>query len=225
MTRPLRRNGVPERGAAARSDRSLRATAFAGGLALLAVSAPGCAPSRGPTVALPAAPTLEPAATPTPLAPVVDRLGDPGAEPTPPAHDPTRSPLTSELHPNAPPSVASALQMGDLARRELDAGTTVRAFELLDTAIQMEPELMELYVVRAQAYLAEGSTDRARADLERASELQPDAPWLAEIIAASGSAYEIEGRMDAALVAYRRALRVYPANRTARDALRRLAEQ
>jgi hypothetical protein len=167
------------------------------------------------------APTASP--TPTPI-PLVHRLVDPAAEPTPPAGDPTRAPLTEGLKPNVPPSLVSALQMGDLARRELEAGTTVRAFELLDTAIRMEPEVMELYVVRAQAYLAEGSTDRARADLARASELHPDAAWLAEIIAATGAAFEIDGRIDAALVAYRRALRVYSANQSARDALRRLAE-
>jgi tetratricopeptide (TPR) repeat protein len=122
------------------------------------------------------------------------------------------------------PGIVSALELGDRARSELESGTIVRALELLDAAIAMEPELPELYVVRAQAFLAEGSTERARQDLRRGGELRPDAAWLAEIIAANGAAYEIEGRLDAALVAYRRALRVYSANQTARDALRRLAE-
>lgn len=117
----------------------------------------------------------------------------------------------------------SALEMGELARLELEAGTTVRAFDLLDAAIRREPGLVELYVVRAHAHLAEGSAELARADLRRASELAPDTPWLAEIIAAGGAADEIEGRTDGALAAYRRALRLYPANQTARAALRRLA--
>jgi Flp pilus assembly protein TadD len=195
------------------------------GLAIVGATAPACAPPRAP-----ARPPREmaPRATarpmPTPVPPTVHRLGEPGAAPTPLAADATQSPLTSRLGVNDPKNVVSALQMGDLARRELEAGTTVRAFELLDAAIQMAPERMELYVVRAQAHLAEGSSEPARADLQRAAELQPDAAWLAEIIADNGAADEIEGRPDRALVAYRRALRLYPANQTARAALQRLSE-
>ena len=118
--------------------------------------------------------------------------------------------------------------LSDVERRRADAlaelGYVALAFDLLDPAIRREPGLMELYVVRAHAHLAEGSAEPARADLRRAAELDPDAPWLAEIIAAGGAADEIDGRLDAALAAYRRALRIYPANQTARAALRRLAQ-
>ena len=67
-----------------------------------------------------------------------------------------------------------------------------------------------------------GSIEPARQDLERAEALEPAAPWLAETVAIYGATYEIEGRPDAALAAYRRALRIYPANRTSKEALRRL---
>jgi|RhiMethySRZTD1v2_1073278.scaffolds.fasta_scaffold150589_2 Tfp pilus assembly protein PilF len=199
------------------------------GLAIVVATAPACAPPRAPArppreMAPRAMARPMPTATPQVAPPTVHRLGEPGAAPTPLAADATRSPLTSRLGVNDPENVVSALQMGDLARRELEAGTTVRAFELLDAAIQMAPERMELYVVRAQAHLAEGSSEPARADLQRAEELQPDAPWLAEIIADNGAADEVEGRPDRALAAYRRALRLYPANQTARAALQRLSE-
>lgn len=196
------------------------AVAFGVALATTLVGCVATPPSR-----LPPIPELEPlpAPSPTPSPPVVHRLPEPDASPTPPTVDPTRRPLVEALGSYVTPREEAALSMGDRAQAELNAGTTVRAFELLDVAIGMEPELMPLYVVRAHAFLAEGAPYLARADLERAAELHPDAAWLAEIIAVNGAAYELEGRTDVALVAYRRALRIFSANQTAREALQRLA--
>lgn len=182
----------------------------------------GCGSGRPPR--LPPLPDLDPSPLPTtaPSPAPVHRLPEPDAALLP-ATDPTRKPLAGALGGFVTPREEEALRMGDRAQHELVAGTTVRAFELLDTAIEMEPALMPLYVVRAHAFLAEGSPEQARADLERAVRLEPDAAWLAEIIAVTGAAFEMEGRVDAALAAYRRALRVFPANQTAREALQRLA--
>jgi hypothetical protein len=182
----------------------------------------GCRPAFAPIRSEPPSVVATPTPTPRPT-PIVDRLGEPLVEPSAPVGDVVRAPLEETIRPTTPPRIADALRLGDRARRELEAGTTVRAFELLDTAIDMEPDVMELYVIRAHAFLAEGSASQARGDLERAVSLRPDRAWLAEIIAVNGACYEVEGRVDAALAAYRRALRLHSANSTAREALQRLA--
>jgi hypothetical protein len=197
------------------------AIALTGLLALGAVVA-GCRPAYAPIRSVPPPVLAKPAPTPRPT-PTADRLGEPLVAPSAAVGDVTRNPLEEMIGPRTPPRIAEALRMGDRARKELEAGTTVRAFELLDTALNMEPQVMELYVIRAHAFLAEGSASPARADLERAAALRPDRAWLAEIVAANGACFEVEGQTDEALASYRRALRLYPANETAREALQRLS--
>ena len=116
-----------------------------------------------------------------------------------------------------------ALRFAEQARRELEKGTTSRAFVLLDAAIERSPDSVAPYVIRARAFLAEGSAARARSDLHRAVDLEPSPAWLAEAVAVNGEAFELEGNTDAAVAAYRRALSISAANVTARDALRRLS--
>jgi hypothetical protein len=193
------------------------------GLFALGSFVAGCRPAHAPVRPEPRVVVATPAPTPSPTPAVLDRLGEPLVEPSAPVRDVVRASLEERIGPTTPPRIAEALRMGDRARAELEAGTTVQAFELLDMAIDMEPEVMELYVIRAHAFLAEGSAAQARADLERAASLHPDRPWLAEIVAVHGSCHEVEGRVDQALAAYRRAVRVYPPNGTAREGLRRLA--
>lgn len=121
-----------------------------------------------------------------------------------------------------PQHEAAARRLVDRARMEIDAGTAGRAFELLDEAIRLDPGCVPAYVLRARASLLVGSTEEARADLNRAVELNPKGAWLAEVVAVNGEVYEVEGNRDAAVAAYRRALGIFAPNRTAREALSQL---
>lgn len=118
-----------------------------------------------------------------------------------------------------------SLRLAERGRQELQKGTTARAFELLDAAIEAEPDSVPPWVIRAQAHLAEGAGGPAREDLKEAVDLDPRPPWLAEIVAVNGSILELEGNRDGAIASYRRALQISAANVTAREALERLASQ
>jgi len=159
-----------------------------------------------------------PTATPKPV-----RTRKPAPTRTPaPTRDAAREPLTQLVTEGTSARDAASLKLADRARQELDGGTTEGAFELLDTAIKNSPRLAPPYVLRARAYLAEGATDPARSDLDKAASLPAPTAWVAEAAAVRGSLFEMEGNRSEALAAYRRALRIYPANRTAREALKRL---
>lgn len=165
-------------------------------------------------------PTPAPSATPRP------KGKGPSATRTPiPDRDTTRDPLTRLVTDNTSSRDAAALKLGDRARVELDSGTTDEAFQLLDTAIESAPKLQPLYVLRAKAFLAEGNADMARADLERAAALPAPTPWIAEAAAMRGAAFEVQGNKTEAIAAYRRALKIFPGNLTAKDALKRLAPE
>jgi len=183
---------------------------------VLAVSMLDCAPrkrTRRKTVERPA-----PTATPRPT-----KTRAPAPTPTrAPDRDTTREPLTRLITENTSPRDAGALKLAERAREELDGGTTEKAFELLDTAIKNAPSVQPPYVLRARAYLAEGATAQARADLDKAAALPAPTPWVAEAAAVRGAMFELEGNRAEALAAYRRALRIFPGNVTARDAIKRL---
>lgn len=165
-------------------------------------------------------PTPAPSATPRP------KGKGPSATRTPiPERDTTRDPLSRLVTDNTSSRDAAALKLGDRARVELDSGTTDEAFQLLDTAIESAPKLQPLYVLRAKAFLAEGNADMARADLERAAALPAPTPWIAEAAAMRGAAFEVQGNKTEAIAAYRRALKIFPGNLTAKDALKRLAPE
>lgn len=160
------------------------------------------------------APRVTPRRTRTPL---------PTPSRTPvPERDTTREPLSRMITDNTTARDASSLKLADRARAELDSGTTDKAFELLDAAIQASPKLAPPYVLRARAFLAEGNTEAARADIDKAAALPAPTAWVAEIAAVRGSIFEVEGKTTEAISAYRRALRIFPGNQTAKDALRRL---
>lgn len=165
-------------------------------------------------------PTPAPSATPRP------KSKGPAPSRTPmPERDTTRDPLSRLVTDNTSSRDAAALKLGDRARVELDSGTTDEAFQLLDTAIESAPKLQPLYVLRAKAFLAEGNADMARADLERAAALPAPTPWIAEAAAMRGAAFEVQGNKTEAIAAYRRALKIFPGNLTAKDALKRLAPE
>lgn len=140
-----------------------------------------------------------------------------------PGVDITREPLTNLITIHTDEDEAMALRFTEKARQELDNGTTTHAFELLDAAVARAPESVPPYVIRAQALLAEGSGTQARSDLKRAVDLEPNTPWLAEVVAVNGAILELEGNNDSAIAAYRRALQISAANVTAREALHRLS--
>jgi len=134
----------------------------------------------------------------------------------------TREPLTRLIDECTPDDAASALQLAERARGELDRGTTDRAVDLLERAIRIAPRSVPPYVLLARVDLADGQPERARGHLSRAAALSPDPVWLAEIVALNGVSYEAEGNNDAAIAAYTHALQIFPANRTAGEALGRL---
>jgi len=136
--------------------------------------------------------------------------------------DTTREPLTRLVTENTSSRDAASLKIGDRARAELNSGTTDKAFELLDSAIESSPKLAPLYVLRAKAFLAEGNAEAAKADVDRAAALPAPTAWVAEVAAMRGAVFEVEGNRTEALSAYRRAVRIYPANQTANEALKRL---
>lgn len=184
----------------------------------------GCgpeAPTRGPVPRRPNGPNGE-AAKPPPR-PQFGTVG-PRRVAAKPGVDITRGSLSDLIMPYTDEDEAMALRLCDRAREELDRGTTTQAFELLDAAVDRAPDSVPPYVIRAQALLAEGSTGKARDDLRRAVDLKPNTPWLAEVVALNGAILESEGDVDAAVVAYRRALQISAANVTSREALRRLAQ-
>lgn len=139
-----------------------------------------------------------------------------------PERDTTRDPLVRMVGETTSSRDGASLKLGDRARAELNSGTTDQAFELLDTAIQASPKVGPLYVIRARAYLAEGNTEAARTDIDKAAALPAPTAWVAETAAVRGAIFEAEGNRTEALAAYRRALRIFPGNITATEALKRL---
>ncbi|MBM4242596.1 MAG: tetratricopeptide repeat protein [Deltaproteobacteria bacterium] len=182
---------------------------------LLALALVDCAP-RSRSKRRPE-PTPAPSATPKAKKPVPTPTRAPAAE-----RDTTRDPLTRLVTQGTSSRDAAALKLGERARTELESGTTDEAFELLDTAIESSPKLQPLYVLRARAFIAEGNAEMARVDLDRAAALPAPTAWVAEAAAMRGAVFEVQGNKPEAIVAYRRALKLFPGNLTAKDALKRL---
>ena len=186
---------------------------------VLALVLVDCAPQKRRTRPKPEA-SPAPSVTPRPgrtRAPSPTPTRTPASE-----RDMTREPLTRMVTVNTTARDASSLKLADRARSELDGGTTEKAFELLDAAIEGSPKLAPPYVLRARAFLAEGNAEAAREDLDKAAALPAPTAWVGETAAVRGAVFEAEGNRTEAIAAYRRALRIYPANQTAREALKRL---
>ena len=186
---------------------------------VLALALVDCAPrrrSKRPE------PTPAPSATPRPKA---KRPAPTPSRAPAPERDPTREPLGRLVTKGTSSRDAAALKLGDRARTELDSGTTDEAFQLLDTAIESAPKLQPLYVLRARAYVAEGNAEMARADLDRAAALPAPTAWVAEAAAMRGAVFEVQGNRTEAIAAYRRALKIFPGNLTATEALKRLGSE
>src|SRR5581483_1220038 len=193
----------------------------------IATPPPRPSPTRRPRPRPTPRPTPTSTWLPAPNAPEQPLATPPGAA-SPGAYpaggrDVTREPFTRAIDARTPEPTARALEAADRARVELESGTTGRAIDLADEALRISPNSVPAWVVRARALLAEGSPGLARSDLDHAATLSPDPAWMAEIVALQGATLEAEGKNEAALAAYRRAVVTFPANRTARDGLRRLS--
>ena len=137
-----------------------------------------------------------------------------------PGEDATRRPLTEGIDPDTDLRRVEAINFAERGRLELEGGTTVRALELLDAALERDPEFGQAYVLRAQVHVAEGSIESARGDLRRAVAIELSPAWLAQAVAIQGGIYEASGDLDAAVILYRRALSISSSNEAARSALR-----
>ncbi|HYC21903.1 MAG TPA: tetratricopeptide repeat protein [Candidatus Bathyarchaeia archaeon] len=183
------------------------------GLAAAVLFTSACHPTPPPR------PEPPPRATPRPQP---SRSPRPRPSRTPSDRDTTRDPLTRLINKGTPETTAEALRLAEKARLELDKGTTDKAIELLEQAIQAAPRCVPPYVILARAEIAEGQLDRARTHLGRAAGLSPEPVWRAEIIALNGVINESSDKTDAAVASYNLALQVFPGNRTAREGLARL---
>jgi tetratricopeptide (TPR) repeat protein len=116
--------------------------------------------------------------------------------------------------------------MTERARRDLDAGRTDEALELLEQAMQVDPDAPFAYYYMAGVYLQRGRADEAEVLAQRAATLSDGFPaaWSAHAHALRGRALQVLGKRDEALRAYRAALAADPNNQPARDALRELGD-
>src|SRR5262249_43057466 len=68
------------------------------------------------------------------------------------------------------------------------SGNTRRAVELARRAVELEPRKPEFHLTLAQAYAAAGLEKSAEAEIERAAQLAPQHPRVAELLARNGAA-------------------------------------
>ncbi len=177
-------------------------------LAALVMLTAGC-PGRRPT--RPLAPLVVPTPTPTPI-----------PEPGPPSLAP---PAPAESLPADPPRhLVAAARMAERARAELAAGRVDRALEVLEQAVQVDPDAPFAYYYLAKAYLARDRDQEAIIFAQRAASLSLGYPagWEGHSQVLQGLAFEKLGHRDIAIRAYRAALVVDPENAPAQEALTRL---
>lgn len=193
------------------ANRSRRRAALV--LASLLFTATGC-PSRPRPVPERPLPPLIATPAPTPTATSI------------PAQPSLAPPHASDSLPDHPaPQLAAAARMADAANRLLAAGETDRAIELLEQAIQVEPDAPFAYYVMADAYLSRRRADEALVLAQRAVTLADGYPagWAGHAEVLRGRALEQLGERGSAIDAYRRAVEVDPGNVPARKALDRLS--
>jgi hypothetical protein len=182
-------------------------------LALSLVTFTGC-PSRPRPVPERPLPPLVATSVPTPTATPI------------PAEPSLAPPPASDSLPDHPaPQLAAAARMADAANRLLAEGETDRAIELLEQAIQVEPNAPFAYYGMAEAYLSRRRADEALVLAQRAVTLADGYPagWAGHAQVLRGRALEQLGERDSAIDAYRRAVEIDPGNIPARAALGRLS--
>jgi hypothetical protein len=187
-------------------------------VAVLSLTATGCPgrrqapPPRPPAPATAAATRPSPGATATPT---------PTRPPAPPSTAPPAA--VESLPAGAATELVAAARMTDAARRDLAAGETDRALELLERAVQVGPAAPFPYYYMAAVYLARGRAEEALVLAQRAATLAAGYPtgWAGHAHVLRGRALESLGRGDEAVRAYRAAIAADPNNVPAREALGR----
>ncbi|WP_236951401.1 tetratricopeptide repeat protein [Ketogulonicigenium robustum] len=136
------------------------------------------------------------------------------------AEDPEAATIASDIRARWADSGSATLDL--LMRRAqaaLDAGENDLAVWHLSTVIDYDPDFMLAYTRRAQAFLRSGQAGQAAADLGYVLQHMPENFDALRLL---GLTFDIIGDTEAARVALRRALDVYPAMTNAREALERL---
>lgn len=102
-----------------------------------------------------------------------------------------------------------------LAAAYLEQGSTSQAVEQAEIAVRLAPDEPTAYFVRGLAEERQGNLEAARADLQKASGLEGEfAAFYQEVYMALSRVEELDGDLDAALVAVEKALEFGPENAT-----------
>lgn len=116
---------------------------------------------------------------------------------------------------------ASVYELYRQGRQRLDGGDAVAAAEVLELAVELQPQQASLHEALGRAYFATSRVARARAQFEHALELHPTDDYAHFGV---GRCYEREGRLGDAAKYYKLALALAP-RRDYREALDRVQER
>jgi len=106
-------------------------------------------------------------------------------------------------------------------RQRLEGGDAVAAVEVLELAVELQPEQASLHEALGRAYFATSRVSRARAQFERALELHPTDDYAHFGI---GRCFEREGRLGDAAKYFKLAVALAP-RADYREALDRVQER
>lgn len=212
----IARNMIP---GSERTGRRRRPARVAGAAVVLLVAALGTGGCQGRRPQPPQRPAPE---TPTPP-PRHTATPSPTRTPSPPPGPPSLAPppAVESLPAGAATELVAAARMTEAARRDLEAGDTDRALELLERAVQVGPTAPFPYYYMAAIYLTRDRADEALVLAQRAATLAAGYPsgWAGHAHVLRGRALDALGRPAEAARAYGDALAVDPANVPARAAL------
>lgn len=132
--------------------------------------------------------------------------------------EPTLTPTATPAPTATPTPTPDPLELGQQALDALDAGDTEQALDLLDQALEIDDQNLELFYNRGLIHYQEGNYEQAFEDLTDALELNPENPipffWRART-------FDALGNTDDAIDDYRAFLRLYDFN----DELSQFARQ
>jgi len=141
---------------------------------------------------------------------------------TPPLAD--DSSLLAKITPGVTPQRAASLRLTEEGRKLLDAGDPAKAMTRLERTIVIDSTNGYGYFYLAKAQHRLGHYQESLNLLEVAqSRLSGEPFWIAEVYALRGDNYRALGQNQKAETSYNQALRVNSGNRTANDALARMA--
>lgn len=141
---------------------------------------------------------------------------------TPPLAD--DSSLLAKITSGVTPQRAASLRLTDEGRKILDAGEPAKAMSRLERTIVIDSTNGYGYFYLAKAQYRLGRYQESLNLLEVAqSRLSGEPFWIAEVFALRGENYRALGQMQRAETNYNQSLRLNSGNRTASDALARMA--